>query len=63
VLKPDGVPIDGMNDDVGNVDGVFGCPPSSTAPDPTFTSRVGDSQLGGDVGRGATRARSSTSSS
>jgi len=36
VLKPDGVPIDGMNDDVGNVDGVFGMPAFFDAPDPTF---------------------------
>src|SRR4029079_11098058 len=36
-LKPDGVPIDGVNDDVGNVDGAFGFPAYFDAPDPTFS--------------------------
>ncbi|HZR81876.1 MAG TPA: Ig-like domain-containing protein [Candidatus Binatia bacterium] len=36
VLKPDGVAIDGVNDDVGNVDGVFGFPAFFDAPDATF---------------------------
>jgi hypothetical protein len=36
VLKPDGVAIDGVNDDTGNVDGVFGTPAYFDAPDPTF---------------------------
>jgi Big-like domain-containing protein len=35
-LKPDGVDIDGVNDDTGNVDGVFGMPAYFDAPDPTF---------------------------
>src|SRR5882672_8081857 len=35
-IKPDGVDIDGVNDDVGNVDGVFGNPAYFDAPDPTF---------------------------
>jgi hypothetical protein len=35
-IKPAGVPIDGQNDDVGNVDGVFGTPAFFDAPDPTF---------------------------
>lgn len=35
-LKPDGVEIDGMNDDVGNVDEVGGVPMFFDAPDPTF---------------------------
>src|SRR5213076_2383528 len=34
---PAGVPIDGQNDDVGNVDGVFGTPAFFDAPDPTFS--------------------------
>lgn len=38
VLKPDGVAIDGVNDDVGNVDGVFGFPAYFDAPDPTFNA-------------------------
>jgi hypothetical protein len=36
ILKPNGVAIDGVNDDVGNVDGVFGIPAFFDAPDPTF---------------------------
>jgi hypothetical protein len=36
LLKPSGVAIDGVNDDVGNVDGVFGIPAFFDAPDPTF---------------------------
>lgn len=36
LLKPNGVAIDGMNDDVGSVDGVFGIPAYFDAPDPTF---------------------------
>jgi hypothetical protein len=36
VLKPSGVAIDGQNDDVGQVDGVFGFPAFFDAPDPTF---------------------------
>ena len=35
-IKPDGVDIDGVNDDTGNVDGVFGNPAYFDAPDPTF---------------------------
>ncbi|HYH27839.1 MAG TPA: Ig-like domain-containing protein, partial [Actinomycetota bacterium] len=35
-VKPDGVPIDGMNDDVGNVDDIGGTPAYFDAPDPTF---------------------------
>jgi len=35
-IKPDGVDIDGVNDDTGNVDGVFGMPAYFDAPDPTF---------------------------
>ena len=35
-IKPDGVAIDGMNDDTGQVDGVFGMPAYFDAPDPTF---------------------------
>src|SRR6185369_5093206 len=38
VLKPDGVAIDGQNDDVGSVDGVFGTPAFFDAPDPTFNA-------------------------
>jgi hypothetical protein len=38
VLKPDGVAIDGVNDDVGSVDGVFGVPAYFDAPDPTFNA-------------------------
>jgi hypothetical protein len=37
-LKPNGVAIDGQNDDVGNVDGVFGIPAFFDAPDPTFSA-------------------------
>jgi hypothetical protein len=37
-IKPSGVPIDGQNDDVGNVDGVFGTPAFFDAPDPTFNA-------------------------
>jgi hypothetical protein len=36
LLKPNGVAIDGQNDDVGNVDGLFGIPAFFDAPDPTF---------------------------
>ncbi|HYD47060.1 MAG TPA: Ig-like domain-containing protein [Terriglobales bacterium] len=36
ILKPDGVAIDGVNDDVGSVDAVFGIPAFFDAPDPTF---------------------------
>lgn len=36
VLKPGGVAIDGVNDDVGQVDGLFGFPAFFDAPDPTF---------------------------
>ncbi len=36
LLKPNGVAIDGVNDDVGQVDGVFGIPAFFDAPDPTF---------------------------
>jgi len=35
-IKTDGVDIDGVNDDTGNVDGVFGMPAYFDAPDPTF---------------------------
>jgi len=35
-LKPEGVVIDGVNDDVGNVDGVGDFPAFFDAPDPTF---------------------------
>jgi hypothetical protein len=35
-LKPDGVDIDGVNDDTGNVDGLFGMPAYFDGPDPTF---------------------------
>ena len=35
-IKPDGVAIDGVNDDVGNVDDVGGTPAFFDAPDPTF---------------------------
>jgi hypothetical protein len=35
-LKPDGVPIDGVNDDVGQVDSVGGVPAYFDAPDATF---------------------------
>ncbi|MBW3621498.1 MAG: hypothetical protein KY461_14735, partial [Actinobacteria bacterium] len=35
-LRPDGVPIDGQNDDVGQVDDVNGMPAFFDAPDPTF---------------------------
>jgi hypothetical protein len=38
VLKPGGVPVDGVNDDVGHVDGVFGFPAFFDAPDPTFNA-------------------------
>src|SRR5581483_1664677 len=37
-IKPDGVDIDGVNDDTGNVDGVFGTPAYFDAPDPTFNA-------------------------
>jgi hypothetical protein len=37
-IKPGGVAIDGVNDDVGNVDGVFGIPAFFDAPDPTFSA-------------------------
>ena len=36
VLRPDGVPIDGQNDDVGQVDSIGGNPAFFDAPDPTF---------------------------
>jgi hypothetical protein len=36
VLKPGGVAIDGVNDDVGHIDGLFGFPAFFDAPDPTF---------------------------
>jgi hypothetical protein len=36
VLKPNGVAIDGVNDDVGNVDTLGGRPAFFDAPDPTF---------------------------
>ncbi len=35
-LRPDGVPIDGQNDDVGQVDDVNGYPAFFDAPDPSF---------------------------
>lgn len=35
-LKPGGVAVDGMNDDVGHVDGLFGFPAYFDVPDPTF---------------------------
>ena len=35
-LRPDGVPIDGVNDDTGQVDSVGGSPAFFDAPDPTF---------------------------
>lgn len=35
-IKPNGVDIDGVNDDTGNVDGVLGMPAYFDAPDPTF---------------------------
>jgi len=38
IIKPDGVDIDGVNDDTGNVDGVFGMPAYFDAPDPTFNA-------------------------
>ncbi|MEO6030252.1 MAG: Ig-like domain-containing protein, partial [Candidatus Binatia bacterium] len=38
VLKPDGVAIDGVNDDQGNVDGVGNFPAYLDAPDPSFSS-------------------------
>jgi hypothetical protein len=38
ILKPNGVAIDGINDDVGSVDGVFGFPAYFDAPDPTFNA-------------------------
>jgi len=37
-IKPGGVAIDGVNDDTGNVDGVFGMPAYFDAPDPTFNA-------------------------
>jgi len=36
-IKSGGVAIDGQNDDVGQVDGVFGVPAFFDAPDPTFS--------------------------
>src|SRR5262249_1601702 len=36
-IKAAGGPIDGQNDDVGNVDGGFGTPAFFDAPDPTFS--------------------------
>jgi hypothetical protein len=36
-IKPEGVAIDGINDDVGNVDDVGGFPAFFDAPDPTFS--------------------------
>jgi hypothetical protein len=40
VLKPNGVDIDGMNDDIGNVDSIGGRPAYFDAPDPTFNVPV-----------------------
>jgi hypothetical protein len=37
VLKPDGVDIDGVNDDTGNVDGVSNFPAYLDVPDPSFS--------------------------
>jgi len=37
-VKPDGVSIDGQNDDTGNIDGVFGTPAFFDVPDPTFNA-------------------------
>jgi hypothetical protein len=37
-IKTAGVAIDGQNDDVGNVDGVFGIPAFFDIPDPTFNA-------------------------
>jgi hypothetical protein len=37
-IKSGGVDIDGQNDDVGQVDGVFGMPAYFDAPDPTFNA-------------------------
>lgn len=37
-IKSAGVPIDGQNDDVGNIDGVFGIPAFFDVPDPTFNA-------------------------
>jgi len=37
-IKSGGVAIDGQNDDVGNVDGVFGVPAFFDVPDPTFNA-------------------------
>lgn len=36
LLRPQGVPIDGVNDDVGQIDNVFGQPAFFDFPDPTF---------------------------
>ncbi|MEK6806133.1 MAG: neutral/alkaline non-lysosomal ceramidase N-terminal domain-containing protein [Pseudomonadota bacterium] len=36
VLRPQGVPVDGINDDVGQADSVFGTPAFFDAADPTF---------------------------
>ncbi|TXH04831.1 MAG: hypothetical protein E6R07_06985 [Nevskiaceae bacterium] len=36
VLRPQGVPIDGVNDDVGQIDNTFGQPAFFDFPDPTF---------------------------
>jgi hypothetical protein len=37
-IKSEGVPIDGQNDDVGSIDGVFGMPAYFDVPDPTFNA-------------------------
>jgi hypothetical protein len=41
VLRPYGVPIDGINDDVGNIDSLAGFPAFFDAPDPTLNLPLG----------------------
>jgi hypothetical protein len=41
VLRPQGVPVDGVNDDVGQIDSLWGSPAFFDAPDPSFNLALG----------------------
>ncbi|HCS28891.1 MAG TPA: hypothetical protein DIW43_15640, partial [Spongiibacteraceae bacterium] len=41
VLRPQGVPVDGINDEFGQIDSAFGSPAFFDAPDPTFNLALG----------------------
>jgi cephalosporin-C deacetylase-like acetyl esterase len=41
MLRPQGVPIDGINDEFGQIDSLFGTPAFFDAPDPTFNLALG----------------------